>query len=127
MSFFPPVLLLAGFSHLEALAPSAEAQAASYQIQVIASDELRLRVDAVVRSIERITISDYGAWSQPRGWAAFIEDLRWSSESNPIVTCCVDVACARSVTEDCGSTPALRRLRPRGQHLSAVESAVTAA
>ncbi len=96
-----PLALLAALALLLASAPAVGAQAgAAYRIRVVESDALRLQVDAVVSSGERLVVSDYGAWSQPRGWASFVEDLRVADSSGPLEVSPVDAGWRVAATDE---------------------------
>lgn len=85
MSSRLPIAPLATLALLLLVARPVDAQAlASYRLTVAESGELRVRVEAVVSAGERLAMSDYGAWSQPRGWASFVHDLRVTDTSGPL-------------------------------------------
>ena len=80
--------------------PVAHAQDAVFRIQRAGVDGLRFHVEAVLGSSERMGMSDYGAWSQPRGWATFIENLRVSDSEGALAVASAESGWKVGATED---------------------------
>ena len=56
-------------------APPGQEEPGTYRLRIAQAAPLRIAVQAVVPSSAKLSMSDYGAWSQERGWAQFVDGM----------------------------------------------------
>ena len=64
--------------------------ASTYRLRISSTVPLEVSVRATLPASKGLSMSDYGAWSQPRGWATFVRELEVGAEDGAALQPIVD-------------------------------------